>query len=30
MLDDGVSEIDNCKRELKEETGFISHNIEYV
>lgn len=30
MLDEGVTEVENCKRELEEETGFTSDDIEYV
>ncbi|MDO4874320.1 MAG: NUDIX hydrolase [Candidatus Gracilibacteria bacterium] len=30
MLDDGVDEIENCKRELKEETGYFSEEIEFL
>ncbi|ATU05682.1 hypothetical protein BKN14_04575 [Candidatus Gracilibacteria bacterium HOT-871] len=30
MLDDGISEIENCKKELLEETGYISDEIELL
>jgi ADP-ribose pyrophosphatase len=30
MLDDWVSEIENCKRELLEETWFFSENFKYL
>ena len=30
MLDDGISEIENCKKELLEETWYISDEIELL
>ena len=30
MLDDWVDEIENCKRELKEETWYFSEEIEFL
>jgi len=30
MLDDGISEIENCKKELLEETWYISDEIEFL
>ena len=29
-LEDNISEIENCKKELEEETWYISNNIEYL
>lgn len=30
ILEDNISEVDNCKRELKEETWYISEKIEFL
>lgn len=30
MLDDGLSELDNCKKELREETGYESQDIVFL
>lgn len=30
MLEDGISHIENAKKELLEETGYFSDNIEFL
>jgi len=30
MLDDGLTDLECCKKELKEETGYISSEITYL